>query len=484
MGQSGAGKILRTAGAGVRLSLLLNAAACQISQSGIEIHCIARGISLFSLVLKQMGQTIRLADLDHSCIAVAKARKIADQGQGVFDEIEHMLDMLKSTDSHESLRTIPLSHRVKWSFRKHHITYLLAHLEYLKLSLIVLQKIVHIEMLIKTMSSFDLEKDETIAQEKAETQNMIIVRYWSGNRLSRLWEFAEQEAFEAANDQTNQLITSHYSTLRTSPSDSHGAKLTKYPDFSLNDTNMDLSAMEISSKDMVQLSEKTVEVLLSTLFPTSGHSTSRSVQNQGYPLESTTIDWRKPRSQEARQHAAQLWERHSKYQAHVESDPEESTYSRRDSHNKDGNSESGTCNEIHRSQRESAGGSRNPVYIGSSRNTEGRQMDNHATPLQSTSLPTPSHFPPAPHHPWRGYTAHSRHDRDKSYAKPTKRATPRAAVHFVEPDHSPPSSTPHRPRGGTKDHHHRSFARSATKGLLGVGAIAGFMEALEAFSVI
>ncbi|KAI9931818.1 hypothetical protein MW887_010402 [Aspergillus wentii] len=270
-----------------------------------------------------MGQTIRLADLDHSCIAVAKARKIADQGQGVFDEIEHMLDMLKSTDSHESLRTIPLSHRVKWSFRKHHITYLLAHLEYLKLSLIVLQKIVHIEMLIKTMSSFDLEKDETIAQEKAETQNMIIVRYWSGNRLSRLWEFAEQEAFEAANDQTNQLITSHYSTLRTSPSDSHGAKLTKYPDFSLNDTNMDLSAMEISSKDMVQLSEKTVEVLLSTLFPTSGHSTSRSVQNQGYPLESTTIDWRKPRSQEARQHAAQLWERHSKYQAHVESDPEE-----------------------------------------------------------------------------------------------------------------------------------------------------------------
>ena len=39
--------------------------------------------------------------------------------------------------------------------------------------------------------------DELIVQERADAQNMLIVRYWSTKKLDRLYELARQEAKEA-----------------------------------------------------------------------------------------------------------------------------------------------------------------------------------------------------------------------------------------------------------------------------------------------
>lgn len=133
-------------GEGFRLSLLLNAAACQIAQSGIEIHSIAKGVSLFSLILKQTGQALQAPDSNHSREAVNKTWEIATQGERIFSEIEQMLDKLKGTDAHESLKALSLQERVKWCFKRHHVTYLLAQLEALKLSLVVLLQTLRLGM--------------------------------------------------------------------------------------------------------------------------------------------------------------------------------------------------------------------------------------------------------------------------------------------------------------------------------------------------
>lgn len=142
---------IKIAGEGFRLSLLLNAAACQIAQSGIEIHSIAKGVSLFSLALKQLGLALREPNSSHSHEAVGKTREIATQGQGVFNDIGQMLDKLKGTDAHETLKTASLQQRVKWCFKRHHVTYLLAQLDSLKLSLMVMLQVLSLGRLVRSM---------------------------------------------------------------------------------------------------------------------------------------------------------------------------------------------------------------------------------------------------------------------------------------------------------------------------------------------
>lgn len=139
---------------GFRLSLLLNAAACQIAQSGIEIHSIAKGVSVFSLALKQLNQVLQARDSNPSQEAVDKTLEIACQGERILIEIERMLDKLKETDTHETLKTLPLQQRVKWCFKKHHVTYLLAQLESLKLSLMVILQILQLGRFVNNTKGY------------------------------------------------------------------------------------------------------------------------------------------------------------------------------------------------------------------------------------------------------------------------------------------------------------------------------------------
>lgn len=277
-----------------------------------------------------------------------------------------MLEKLQGTDSDDELRRIPVQERLKWCFPKQHVTYLLAQLESLKLSLIVMLRILQLgnstkeNLASSDFSTLELGLDDDIAQEKAETQNMIIVRYWSVKRLDRLWDLVEQEAAEAANDETNQRITSNYasnkeSVLKPLVHAMDGSNLRKPHAVTFGDADIGLSDIERSPKDMVHLSEKAMDLLLPLWMPLRELSRFQHTGNQnmsqprafvssdseddfadpdyegsdvrGYYLEGSTADWRKPQSQEARQHAAEMRRRFSKYQAHVdsESEPEEVT---------------------------------------------------------------------------------------------------------------------------------------------------------------
>lgn len=132
----------KLAGEGFRLSLLLNAAACQISQSGIEIHSIAKGVSLFALALKELGLALdKPGQLSPSREAVDKICENASQGEGILNEIGGMLEKLKGM---EPAAGASLLQGVQQCFKRHYVTYLLAKLEILKLSLIVILQVLRL----------------------------------------------------------------------------------------------------------------------------------------------------------------------------------------------------------------------------------------------------------------------------------------------------------------------------------------------------
>jgi hypothetical protein len=140
--------IIGVAGAGFRLSLILNAVGCEVASAGIEIHSIAKSVSLFALMLKQVGTTLQESDSIHSSEALDTAKEIKDQCELVFDEISEMLDKVQRKDEYGNSKGPSLQQKFKWCFKKQRVTYLLAQLESLKLSLVVMMQILQLGKLI------------------------------------------------------------------------------------------------------------------------------------------------------------------------------------------------------------------------------------------------------------------------------------------------------------------------------------------------
>ena len=130
--------VIGVAGAGFRLSLILNAVGVELATADVEIQSIARGISLFSLMLKQVGMTLEESSSLASQSALDTTREITNQSQLVFDEIKNMVEMVQKRDEKGHIRSITVAQRVKWCFKKQRVQYLLGQLESLKLSLSIM----------------------------------------------------------------------------------------------------------------------------------------------------------------------------------------------------------------------------------------------------------------------------------------------------------------------------------------------------------
>lgn len=135
--------IIGVAGAGFRLSLILNAVGCEIASAGIEIHSISKGVTLFSLMLKQVGQALQASDSVHSSEALETAQEITKECQMVFAEIQEMLDKVRTKRGDVSLSP-SVQQRFRWCFKKGRVQYLLGQLESLKLSLLVMLQILQL----------------------------------------------------------------------------------------------------------------------------------------------------------------------------------------------------------------------------------------------------------------------------------------------------------------------------------------------------
>ncbi|MCJ1269936.1 hypothetical protein MMC22_009829 [Lobaria immixta] len=185
--------VLQVAGAGFRLSLLLNAIGVQLDR---DIQKIAKEISLFSLMLKQVGQTLQEAESIASQAALDTANEITAQSRTVFHEVNEMMEMSQQRDGNGQFQSITIAQRVKWCFKKQRVQYLLGQLETLKLSLAIMLQILQLGKTIAAARrdpSKPLPKAQDMLQERAEIQNMVVVRHWSSVDLRRLYQLAEEE---------------------------------------------------------------------------------------------------------------------------------------------------------------------------------------------------------------------------------------------------------------------------------------------------
>ncbi|KAJ9312371.1 hypothetical protein DTO271D3_7387 [Paecilomyces variotii] len=552
--------VLGVANAGFRLSLLLNAVACQIASSGIEIHSISKGVSLFALALKHVGKVLRETDPVHSAQALAEAREITDQGYMILNEIEDMLDRLKASEALATTHGLSVQQRVRWCFKKHRVTYLLSQLECLKLSLAVMLQVLQLGKLIEAKRRGDGSNvDDEIAQERADTQNMVIVRYWSLRRLDRLRHRAEQEARETEHDAMNSLmgwdppVRNSIPSSRQADSRSKTGGPVKIHVASLADLDASMGAIHDSPKGMIQCSDRVINSLLHiwTRFPDAYGSSFETIPDiqisspaidsdtdddslrsefdghdiKGYYLEGTTDDWRKPHSQQAREHAAKLREEYSKYQAHVDSDSDSSDSSDDRSEQKT-QDEGVTSAETKTPPKDIKPPSGFYAHTGghvsdhghnssssSYRDSRPRQRPDHHHHRHQHyhNHPRPPSIP-QPQHPQQ-YYHHSPQDRSSPHlmsSSPAHSTSPRQPSYMSSSPHTDPQyHHAHRPSRHTRprdsrDKHvriqsppgsgresrddrrdrHKNLKRGATRGLLGISAVAGFMDALEAFHIV
>ncbi|KAL8993792.1 MAG: hypothetical protein Q9169_006081 [Polycauliona sp. 2 TL-2023] len=194
--------IIGIAGAGFRLSLVLNAVGAGMETADVEIQSIARAISEYAFTLKQLALTLESAKSIATQAAMQTAKQIADQSQLVFDDIKEMTEVNQKKDGRGHLQSIAIEQKIRWCFKKQRLGYLLGQLESLKLSLSIMLQVLQMGQSIirsRENSSIVPPDEQAMLQERAEIQNMVVVRHWSLVDLHRLYEMAEDEATERNN---------------------------------------------------------------------------------------------------------------------------------------------------------------------------------------------------------------------------------------------------------------------------------------------
>jgi hypothetical protein len=143
--------IIGVAGAGFRLSLILNAVSCEVASEGLEVHSISKTVTLFSLTLKQTGAALQAKDSVHTQEALLGVQKISEDANKVFDEFNDMLDRLRNKPV-EGAVVPSIQQRFQWCFKRHRVTYLLAQLDSFKLSLSVIYQVLQLGKLMASTS--------------------------------------------------------------------------------------------------------------------------------------------------------------------------------------------------------------------------------------------------------------------------------------------------------------------------------------------
>jgi hypothetical protein len=330
-------------------------------------------------MLKQVGHTLQAPDSVHSHEAEQAAKQITNECQQIFDEIGNMLDKVRTRRKDGSWGPTAIQ-KFKWCFKKHKVTYLLAQLESLKLSLSVMLQILQLGKLmaaptkeyvwsasvegsVTNHKNSDIKeavtnRTEAIQQERFETQNIIIVRYYQITRLDHLYNAAEREDKEdrlaEAEGKVNGLLGDGTSqlALEAPPDYSQSCALTRLPVFSLGQLDQSLHQIRHSPKEMLQASDRVIDPLLeqwtileelrqhngnrdsagSARYVPSVHDLpeededrlkkmdfhDREESPQGYLLEGLTTDWRRPQSAAAKREASRLRKQYTGYQPSID----------------------------------------------------------------------------------------------------------------------------------------------------------------------
>lgn len=191
-----------------------------------------------------------------------------------------------------------------------------------------------------------------VAQERAETQNLVIVRYWQINRLDRLFAAAEHEEAEERKEIEQKSHGSQNQAqfaIEAPPEYTMSTALIRLPIPSLGELDSTLSQIRDSPRDMLRVSESVIDPLLDRWTRLSelreqdggrpggrytpsvhdlqesddenlqryGDFHEREESPRGHLIEGITTDWRKPQSSGAKQEAAQLRKKYAAFQPSI-----------------------------------------------------------------------------------------------------------------------------------------------------------------------
>jgi hypothetical protein len=443
-----------------------------------------------------------------------------------------------------------------------------------------------------------------IADERAQTQNLIIVRYWQINRLDRLFAAAEHEEADERKKQIEQKDTGAATTdnpqlaIEAPPEYTPSTALMKLPIVSFGELDATLSHIRESPGEMLRVSESVIDPLLerwtrwqeirdrqearpggryapsvqSVHEPDAEKSRSygdfhdREDSPGGYYLEGATTDWRKPHSTAAKQEAAKLRRKYAGLQPSISVESSDAEEDRRaskpkkhspsrhviDSSSETSDSEGELPHRRRKSHTEGSNdkrshhqprrpsGSHSYGTGGDTRASFGGRNGNspHGTPLSTPRSSISAPRSPGGHRPIVNPIQNQYHH---SYTTPLPPVNTAVAVnpygpqspyspnpnlslhpppypgyntaqqypprHMAPPGHRMPMAPQQRPvsrdghsprspsrHSGHSAHSQRSIedmkkaersrkqknmAKGATRGILGTGAIAGFLEALE-----
>lgn len=371
--------ILGVAGAGFRLSLILNAVSCEIANAPAEIHSISKSVTLFSLHLKQTAAVLEQPDSICSNEALRTTEEVLEESNAVFGVIDAMLDRVR-TKRQDGTHSPNVPLRIKWGFKKHSIAYLLGRMDRLQMSLALMLQIMQLGRTMASTSVHDRpdrvrEMSDRIRRERVEAQNVVVLYFFENQHLDHLYLTAKEEETEVATpmDQYRDggesdaltLVSSHESQLskvEEIPLQTGQGLAVQPPTRVLPEFEDTWQRMGRSPEDMLKVSEEIIDRLLDrwTVWRErrgQSHQQPRSKANGRYRtvvhdspddeeafytryqdrdhspagkfLEGSTKDWRQPHSTEARQKRAQLLKAYAGYQPSVEgsSDREDSVSS-------------------------------------------------------------------------------------------------------------------------------------------------------------
>lgn len=355
--------------------------------------------------------------------------------------------------------------------------------------------------------------NDTIQQERVDAQNMVVIWHWSVNRLNRLYSLSKHEIYLSSSDEN--ATASRRPENPTPPY--------QLPVIPLEESRNHPSSMNGSPRDMVRESANVVNRLTFVWVrqdvnrgKTSEEQAASEVRGtdnrnlngatkpnlQGCYVEGTASGWKTPHSPPPRKSASHTPDRYSKYQPRVDSDSDSSDDRSRQKSRRSEKDPFSTTNDSsglagcpgHRHGKPDAQkktGFEEPVthvqpYPPGTKDSQGdREVKSPTIPQFQANYsrrPTPTFqqqqngtgaYHPAPFP--AQYQHQHQHSPPLHYERSEKR-TPSPSRYRHHDDRS---------RYDTlyRDERHRRRKRDATKGILGIGALAGFLTALEGLSI-
>ena len=134
---------LQIADVGLRLSLRLYTFGETVASADKSIISVSKDVSLTSVVLKELGQTLDKDQISRICSpnAVHTARSIVRECQKIFDEMDQVMvkrfPNTKSVAKDRKVRAVQILERLKWAFIKSKIELLTSNLERQKSTLML-----------------------------------------------------------------------------------------------------------------------------------------------------------------------------------------------------------------------------------------------------------------------------------------------------------------------------------------------------------